>query len=609
MEKGFKGEGKKLFDKGVRLYRLGDHRGAIACFDKALHAGSRDPMILYRKAIALSSMGKHKKALACCDKAIKRDGGKNGDFLSRKAIELSHLKRHKEALKFNNMALEINKGDPLILYNMAVDLSALEKHEDALDYCKKALRRIPEDPDILNRAALEAHHIGKSKLAQSYYDRALKARPRDPLIMYNKAVDLSTLGRHEEALKCCEKAAKLEPNNHDINAQLIAELSHLNKHKEAIRYCNKTLRREPDDPDILNLKASELQRLGRNKDALKCLNRALKIRPRDPGLLYNKAVDLIALGLHRDAIECCNMALNEKRNNPEVLSSKALALFHLKDYENALKYCNAALKNATDKQWIRDLMATINFKIGNTQRTVKEIKDDEYKIILPDTNIWLAYHGFNDDQKGGVEKRRKIKKYIDGISNSGQIKILKIVEFEFYGIISRAIADIIAGQTNPGKYNHDLINSFDSIRDKFSGQCTEFGMDYFQIDGNWKDTAKTIDKMLRDIFKEPSNDAKNAREEWAYKQARFLKTKRDVETTPEELLAAPPHFGMIDKAILVAAAVLADMHMKKNIVILTDDCDFVLFYKWIKRDLGVEVFNSEKIVEMNSSQPTKKQKG
>lgn len=597
-------EARKHFDGGVRLYRLGKHKEAVSSFDKALKGDPRNPKILHQKAIAYSSMGEHEKALACCNTALEHVKPHKRDpyILSRKAIELSHLGRRNEALDCHMAALKKKKDDPLIMYNLAVDLSALGRHREALKYSKRALGRAPKDPDILNRAALASYHLGKYNDAKRYHNRALKQRPRDPLILLNLAVDMSAMDKHDKALEYSKNAAKLAPKNRDIKARIISELSHLSRHRDALRYCNKALKQEPDDPDILNLKAVELHRMGRDDEAIKCLDRALRIRPRDPGLLYNKAIDLIALGLHKRAVDCCDEALKNKAGDPEILSSKAFALSELRQYEKAIDCCDEALRNMTDKtpksiadrNWIRDLKASIDFKTGIRRRTTNEIDDDESKIILPDTNIWLSYYGFDDD-KQGMKKQEKIREYIDRAIEYDQVSILKIVECEVYGKIGQFIAGIITRRMKSSKKNNELVKSFEDVRVKFSDKCSRLGLSHDDSTGDWKKASQAVSDMFEEIWKDPHPDAKLARDSWAIKQAGYIKKNFKIVKTIKQLINEGPRQNVVDEAILIAAALLADMRQEKNIILVTGDRDFILFRKWIQRILHVEVLDSKEI--------------
>ena len=468
--------------------------------------------------------------------------------------------RRKEALKCIDKALNASPRDPVILYNKAVDHSALGEHDKALDCCNKALRKAPEDPDILNRKALELYHLGKPKKALEYHNKALKIRPNDPVILYNKAVDLSALDRHKESLNCC----------------------------------NKALKQEPDDPEILNRKAFELHHLGKFTEAKKYYNKALKIRPRDPGFLHNKAVDLSALGMHKEALECCNRALESKPGDSKILNSMAVSLLELGRYDEALECCNNVLKKDPKNHWTRDFKATVSFKMGNVRRSIKQIVEDGEVIILPDTNIWLAYYKYNGKNRPhDTDKKAQIDDAID----EGKIKIMEVVECEFYAKIGLLISGLVIGrlERSSGSVNR-LIKNWESSIDDFRKLSNQIGIRHGSLE-NRAIVLGRVNKMFTDIWKDKSQEAVSKKEKWARKNS-GIDNKTWVELSKkkkDEHIAKGPPLYRNDLSILVTAASLADKYRGKKIVIFTNDRDFTLFYKWILIKLGVEVADVSKI--------------
>ena len=89
------------------------------------------------KGIILDRMGKHKDAIECFEKArsISPD---DFDIITNIGISFDKLGKSDEALNFYDLALK-KQEDTKTLYNKGISLSKMGKHSEAANYFKKVL--------------------------------------------------------------------------------------------------------------------------------------------------------------------------------------------------------------------------------------------------------------------------------------------------------------------------------------------------------------------------------------------------------------------------------------------------------------------------------------
>jgi len=89
------------------------------------------------KGIILDRMGKHKDALVCFEKARVIDP-QDADVITNIGISFDKLGKPEEALKFYGMALQKHE-DTKTLYNKGISLSKIGNYSEAVNCFKKVL--------------------------------------------------------------------------------------------------------------------------------------------------------------------------------------------------------------------------------------------------------------------------------------------------------------------------------------------------------------------------------------------------------------------------------------------------------------------------------------
>ncbi len=90
-----------FYKNGVALAKLGKHKDAVECFDKALEINPNHRKTLSKQGILLAKLGKDEEAVVCFDKALEINPNEF-DILSNKDLVLAKLESKPLSLKLKH---------------------------------------------------------------------------------------------------------------------------------------------------------------------------------------------------------------------------------------------------------------------------------------------------------------------------------------------------------------------------------------------------------------------------------------------------------------------------------------------------------------------------
>ena len=232
-----------LNDKGIALQKLGDHEGALACYERAVWIDDQDSVLWLNYGAGLAKLNRFAEALDCFDRGLQVDP-QEPTLWANKALALAALNHPDEAKACHKRALELRPQDATLCMNLGVLLSEMGQLDDAI-WC---------------------------------YERALEINPRHTLAWTNRANALHRSGRFEEALTSCEQGLAIEPRNHVLWNTRACLLMELGRFQDALIACDRGLEIEPNHPRLWRNKGTALRQLGKNEEANECFARATQER-------------------------------------------------------------------------------------------------------------------------------------------------------------------------------------------------------------------------------------------------------------------------------------------------------------------------------------------
>jgi len=256
-------QGVSLIDKGILLTRLGDHKEALASFDKAVSIcrpifEKSDPVALIlaqaldNKARALMDLGRPAEAIPCFDESIHvHEGIVRGEGSPRDIREIAVSVMNKGLAL---MHLNRNDDDALACFEQA--LEGFEKCGSGSD----AARALTNCGDLFFRQDRFEEALAALEKSLVLWEAAYQpdaSKSDHAYALFSRADVLLQLGRYQEALDSSDRSI-------DIFRTVV---SHANGPGE-----------REDLADSLKLHGQVLTKLGRVKEADECFREAEKLR-------------------------------------------------------------------------------------------------------------------------------------------------------------------------------------------------------------------------------------------------------------------------------------------------------------------------------------------
>jgi tetratricopeptide (TPR) repeat protein len=268
---------EEWFDRGNKLFELGDYEQAITSYKKALEIKPNYYEAWVTRGVALFRLEKYKEAIASYEKALE--------------------------IEFNCYHAWAMRGDALL---------NLGEYEMTITSYSLALEIEPENYHAWANRGDALFRLGRYEEAIASYDQALKIKPDYYEAWTNRGHALSNLGRYEEAITSYDQALEIEPNFYVAWVNRGDALFNLGEYKGAIRSVDKALEIRLDCYQAWGTRGVALSNLGEYKEAIASYDQALKIKHDYYEACYNRGVTLRDLERYEEAITSYEKALEIK---------------------------------------------------------------------------------------------------------------------------------------------------------------------------------------------------------------------------------------------------------------------------------------------------------
>ena len=306
---------------GGVLHELGDFKGAIRSFERALKLTPDDPQTWNNFGYSCYCDGQTDRALAAFDRAIEISPDYKHAWYN-KGYSLHGVDRLDEAVKCYERALEIDPVDPVLLNNIGNALYNLGRYADSLPCFVEAIDVDPDYEIAWNNIGNALEKMERYADAVPFHDRSLEIRPDFDYALYAKGVCKAELGDVEEGYELLLESLDLNPSYDEAwraRAQIAQRLGRMDdslssvdvaltlnpllcdawvergdmlarmkdgagantSYARALGCAEQMVLQSPFDGDPWRIKSSVLLRLGRYHEALEAAVRAMTSRHPD----------------------------------------------------------------------------------------------------------------------------------------------------------------------------------------------------------------------------------------------------------------------------------------------------------------------------------------
>lgn len=265
-------------NRGTVLLEIGATAEAVRDFDRALLLAPSYAAGFTNRAAAHVRLGNLRAALADYSRAIGIQQTDAGAFAGRGRVHLAQNRPY-AALRDFGRALAVSPRFAPALRARAEARLALERYKDAIDDLGRVLDIDRDNIEVLllrGYAALAARDVGSS-LAD--FQRAMVVAPTSNAALEAHGFALAKAQKYEEALNDLSKAIEIEPRSAQAYAYRGWVYKLMNRAELGQKDIERAIGLEPDRPEVIWARGELFEILGRPDEAIVELRRALELKP------------------------------------------------------------------------------------------------------------------------------------------------------------------------------------------------------------------------------------------------------------------------------------------------------------------------------------------
>jgi tetratricopeptide (TPR) repeat protein/S1-C subfamily serine protease len=297
---------------------LGDKKGAMLDYDKAITINPRFDMAYVNRGIVKSELGDKKGAILDYDKAITINPRYTEAYVNRGADKAELGDKKGAALDYDK-AITINPRYPEAYVNRGVDKAELgDKKGAILDY-DKAITINPQFAEAYVNRGNAKSKLGDKKGAILDYDKAIAINPQLAGAYFNRGGTKAALGDKKGAIFDYDKAIAINPQLAEAYVNRGNAKSKLGDKKGAILDYDKAITINPQDAITYSNRGNAKADLGDKKGAILDYDKAITINPQSAMTYGARGFTESELGDKKGAIEDLKIAaqLFKTQNNQE----------------------------------------------------------------------------------------------------------------------------------------------------------------------------------------------------------------------------------------------------------------------------------------------------
>ncbi len=227
--------------KGIILDRMGKHKDALKCFEKARSIDPQDADVITNIGISLDKLGNPEEALKYYDMALEKC--EDIKIIYNKGISLSKIGEYSNAVECFKKVLHEENNNKNAIINLAIALQKMDKLDEAISI----LKEWGEFDYIYTRAYIMLEN-GKKQIEDSInlLQMCLNENPESIPSLENIAYALKMLGMDRESIRYSENVNALYSERKNVEEKIKTLKEILSKSLNAYEELGEILEKKKD---------------------------------------------------------------------------------------------------------------------------------------------------------------------------------------------------------------------------------------------------------------------------------------------------------------------------------------------------------------------------
>ncbi|MFL2770104.1 MAG: tetratricopeptide repeat protein [Rhodospirillaceae bacterium] len=366
-----KAQASRTYASAVAAHKAGHLSVAEKGYRKVLKLAPNEPEPNYLLGAILLATDRLEEAISSLERCLATNP-KHVHALNAIGSAYNKVKCNDKAIKVLEHALELEKNDPKVWFNLGLACVETNEYERAIDAFEEALVLDPHKWEALNGIGVCFLELGRSEQAISALSRCTEMDPQLEAAHGNLIRGLIQNEQFEEALHRSEQASERWSNNASLLVLMATSQKSLGKTDAALDCLHNALDIDPQFVPALNNLSGHLHDLGQWKKAEKYARRSLKIEP-------DSAIMLTLMGRIRQmrgdligAEEYYSDAIQADPSYAEAYNNLGNVLTYMDRPEPASQSFSTAIKLKPGSEGIRLNRAIAEMTQGNLYPACKD---------------------------------------------------------------------------------------------------------------------------------------------------------------------------------------------------------------------------------------------
>ncbi|MBF0193272.1 MAG: tetratricopeptide repeat protein [Magnetococcales bacterium] len=324
--------------------------------------------VAYAKAVTHVKAEQYQDADQLCS-AILKAYPNHIDAINLLGVIAQKINRHDLAVEQFNRAIEIDKHQAVLYYNLGTSLYPLGQIQKAIEALKVALNIEPENTQIKKylekikkiqannsivnnqeqifkkafQQGVHLHQSGQLDKAINSYNIAVSIQPNNPAVLSNLGLALHSTGLLSEAITAYQKAITIQPDHAQAHYNLGNLLKEQKQNDKAIEHYKKAITIQPDYIDAYNNLGNTLKEQDKLDEAVAILEKASLLQPSSSNTLFNLGTVFFKQGALEKAVVCFNKAITIEPKHAQAHNNLGTTLQKQGELNKAYKSFKQAL--------------------------------------------------------------------------------------------------------------------------------------------------------------------------------------------------------------------------------------------------------------------------